>query len=81
MAFSSAVDGATEDCQECDAAGAGCVGRRAVPSQAGLVKGSGVAMVIALVWRGGWWIPRVRVLRALLWWTSQSVANYFLSSL
>ena len=52
MAFSSAVDGATEDC---DAAGAGRVGRRAVPSQAGLSKGSEVAMVISLVWRGGWW--------------------------
>lgn len=44
-AFSSAVDGATEDCHDCEAADAGCLGS-AAPSQAGLVKGSAVAIAL-----------------------------------
>lgn len=47
MAFSSALDGATEDCHDCDAAGSGCVGRCELPSQAGLVKGFAVAITLA----------------------------------
>lgn len=68
-----------EDGNDCDAVGAGCVGRRVVPSQAGLAKGSAEAMAVV----ESSWIPRgvseMRCLRALLWWALQFVANLFLS--
>lgn len=46
MAFSSALDGATEDCHDCDVVGSECVGRCELPSQAGLVKGFAVAIAL-----------------------------------